>query len=118
MIWTLGEMLQSPSNATTVAALSPLALRGRYQGLNSLNWSAGTALAPILGGLTQQHLGNATRCGSAASARASWSRSRTCWPARPGPRRVARLATAHAEPIIEPLPPAAELVADTPVHIS
>jgi MFS family permease len=60
LIWTLGEMLQSPSNAVTVAALSPPALRGRYQGLSSLNWSAGTALAPILGGFTQQHFGNTT----------------------------------------------------------
>jgi MFS family permease len=60
VIWTLGEMLQSPSNASTIAALSPLALRGRYQGLNSLSWSAGTALAPILGGFTQEHLGDAT----------------------------------------------------------
>ncbi|WP_051809236.1 MDR family MFS transporter [Actinoplanes subtropicus] len=59
VIWTLGEMLQSPSNAATVAALSPPSLRGRYQGLSSLNWSAGTALAPIVGGFTQQHLGDA-----------------------------------------------------------
>jgi MFS family permease len=59
VIWTLGEMLQSPSNAATVAALSPAWLRGRYQGLSSLNWSAGTALAPIVGGFTQQHLGDA-----------------------------------------------------------
>jgi MFS family permease len=60
VVWTLGEMLQSPSNAATVAALSPAPLRGRYQGLNSLTWSAGTALAPVLGGLTQEHLGNTT----------------------------------------------------------
>jgi MFS family permease len=59
VIWTLGEMLQSPSNAATVAALSPPTLRGRYQGLSSLNWSAGTALAPVVGGLTQEHLGDA-----------------------------------------------------------
>ena len=59
VIWTVGEMLQSPSNAATVAALSPAPLRGRYQGLNSLNWSAGTALAPVVGGFTQQHLGDA-----------------------------------------------------------
>jgi MFS family permease len=59
VIWTLGEMLQSPSNAATVAALSPVALRGRYQGVNSLTWSAGTALAPIAGGFTQEHLGDA-----------------------------------------------------------
>ena len=54
VIWTLGEMLQSPSNATTVAELSPPELRGRYQGLNSLTWSLGGALAPALGGLVLQ----------------------------------------------------------------
>ncbi|BCY15125.1 MFS transporter [Actinoplanes sp. L3-i22] len=58
VIWTLGEMLQSPSNAATLAALSPPALRGRYQGLNSLSWSVGTALAPVLGGLTLQGWGS------------------------------------------------------------
>ncbi len=58
VIWTLGEMLQSPSNAALIADLSPVALRGRYAGVNSLSWSAGSALAPILGGLVQQHLGN------------------------------------------------------------
>jgi MFS family permease len=58
VIWTFGEMLQSPSNAATVASLSPALLRGRYQGLQSLSWSAGTALAPVAGGFTQQHLGN------------------------------------------------------------
>jgi MFS family permease len=59
VIWTLGEMLQSPSNAALIAALSPAALRGRYQGVNSLSWSAGAALAPISGGFVQQHLGDA-----------------------------------------------------------
>jgi MFS family permease len=59
VIWTLGEMLQSPSNAATVAELSPAALRGRYQGVNSLTWSAGTAVAPVVGGFTQEHLGDA-----------------------------------------------------------
>ncbi|GAA2707977.1 MDR family MFS transporter [Actinoplanes palleronii] len=59
VIWTLGEMLQSPSNAATVAALSPASLRGRYQGLNSLSWSIGSSLAPILGGLTLQGFGPA-----------------------------------------------------------
>jgi MFS family permease len=58
VIWTLGEMLQSPSNAATLAALSPATLRGRYQGLNSLSWSIGTALAPVLGGLALQGLGS------------------------------------------------------------
>ena len=60
VIWTLGEMLQSPSNSALVAELSPAALRGRYQGVNSLSWSAGAALAPIAGGFVQEHLGDAT----------------------------------------------------------
>jgi MFS family permease len=58
VIWTLGEMLQTPSNAALIAELSPSALRGRYQGVNSLSWSAGSALAPIVGGFVQQHLGS------------------------------------------------------------
>ena len=59
VIWTLGEMLQSPSNSALVAELSPAPLRGRYQGVNSLSWSAGSALAPIVGGFVQEHLGSA-----------------------------------------------------------
>jgi MFS family permease len=58
VIWTLGEMLQSPSNSALVAELSPAALRGRYQGVNSLSWSAGSALAPVVGGFVQEHLGS------------------------------------------------------------
>ena len=104
VIWTLGEMLQAPSNAATVAALSPPALRGRYQGLSSLNWSAGTALAPILGGFTQQHLGEAALwlgcfgvCALVAIGHL------IAGPARS--RRVTHLATAHPTPAIEPLLP-------------
>ncbi|WP_199510413.1 MDR family MFS transporter [Nucisporomicrobium flavum] len=59
VIWTLGEMLQSPSNSALVAELSPSQLRGRYQGVNSLSWSAGSALAPVIGGFVQQHAGSA-----------------------------------------------------------
>jgi MFS family permease len=116
VIWTLGEMLQAPSNAASVAALSPPALRGRYQGVNSLTWSAGTALAPILGGLTQQHLGEAALwlgcfgvCALVAIGHLVAGPSRA--------RRIERLATTHAVPVVEPLPPAvAEPVADAPIH--
>jgi MFS family permease len=58
VIWTLGEMLQTPANSTLIAELSPAALRGRYQGVSSLSWSAAAALAPITGGFVQQHLGS------------------------------------------------------------
>jgi MFS family permease len=60
LIWTLGEMLQSPSNSALMGELAPAALRGRYQGFSSLSFQSATALAPILGGFTQEHLGNTT----------------------------------------------------------
>jgi MFS family permease len=116
VIWTLGEMLQSPSNAATVAALSPPSLRGRYQGLNSLNWSAGTALAPILGGFTQEHLGDAALwlgcfgvCALVAVGHLATGPARS--------RRIARLTSEHAPVIVEPQPPAVtEPAADAPIH--
>lgn len=58
LIWTMGEMLSSPSNSSLVAELSPAALRGRYQGVFSLSWQGASAFAPVLGGLTREHLGN------------------------------------------------------------
>ncbi|MEV4200336.1 MDR family MFS transporter [Micromonospora globbae] len=60
LIWTLGEMLNSPSNATLIAELSPAELRGRYQGVFSLSWQVAGAAAPILGGLVREHAGNTT----------------------------------------------------------
>jgi predicted MFS family arabinose efflux permease len=58
LIWTVGEMLNSPSNATLIAELSPAALRGRYQGVFSLSWQLAGAIAPVLGGLVREHAGN------------------------------------------------------------
>ncbi|MCW6005210.1 MFS transporter [Micromonospora sp. CPCC 205371] len=59
LIWTLGEMLNSPSNATLIGELSPSDIRGRYQGVFSLSWSVAGFLAPVLGGFVMQHAGNA-----------------------------------------------------------
>ncbi|MBX6355012.1 MAG: MFS transporter [Micromonosporaceae bacterium] len=58
LVWTVGEMISSPSNSTLVAELSPAALRGRYQGVFSLAWSAASFGAPIVGGFVQEHAGN------------------------------------------------------------
>ncbi|XTZ16194.1 MDR family MFS transporter [Micromonospora echinospora] len=60
LIWTLGEMLNSPSNSTLIAELSPAELRGRYQGVFSLSWQVAGAVAPVLGGLVRQEAGNVT----------------------------------------------------------
>lgn len=60
LVWTVGEMLNSPSNSTLIAELSPATLRGRYQGVFSLSWQLAGATAPILGGLLREHAGNTT----------------------------------------------------------
>jgi predicted MFS family arabinose efflux permease len=67
LVWTLGEMLSSPSNSVLLAELAPAAARGRYQGVYSLSWQAAKFGAPILGGYVQQHAGGAALwVGSAA----------------------------------------------------
>ena len=115
VIWTLGEMLQSPSNAALIAELSPTALRGRYQGVNSLSWSAGAALAPIVGGFVQEHLGDATLwLGCAALGALVAAGQLASGPARE--RRAAALRTwgAAAVPATVPPPATAEPLADVP----
>ncbi|MCP2326442.1 MFS family permease [Hamadaea flava] len=57
-VWTLGEMVNAPANSTTMAALSPADLRGRYQGVFSLSWSIAGFVAPTVGGFLQEHVGN------------------------------------------------------------
>jgi predicted MFS family arabinose efflux permease len=59
LIWTLGEMLNTPSNSTLIAELSPVAMRGRYQGVFSLSWQVASFAAPTLGGLVRQQAGSA-----------------------------------------------------------
>ncbi|KXK60600.1 MFS transporter [Micromonospora rosaria] len=99
LIWTLGEMLNSPSNATLVAELSPTDLRGRYQGVFSLSWQVAFAVSPVLGGLVRQSggdtvlwLGCAVLGGLLAVAHLASG------PARE--RRAARLRTAATDPTV------------------
>lgn len=60
LIWTVGEMFHAPSNSATVANLSPAHMRGRYQGVFSLSWSAAGFFAPLLGAAVLQYGGKAT----------------------------------------------------------
>ncbi|MEV0647730.1 MFS transporter [Phytomonospora sp. NPDC050363] len=57
LVWTIGEMLQTPANSATVADLAPAEMRGRYQAAFSLSYQAATLTAPVLGGLALQYLG-------------------------------------------------------------
>ena len=48
-VWSLGEMVSMPVAASTVAALAPKTLRGRYQGAWSFAFGTGMTAAPVLG---------------------------------------------------------------------
>ncbi|WBC12660.1 MFS transporter [Micromonospora sp. WMMA1998] len=120
LIWTLGEMLNSPSNATLIAELSPAALRGRYQGVFSLSWQLAGAAAPILGGLVREHAGNsALWLGCAGIGAVAAVAHLVSGPARE--RRAARLR-AVGTPVTPvtathtPAPEAAEAAATSPAE--
>jgi len=57
IIWTLGEIIFSPVNASLVAELSPVSLRGRYQGAFGLTWSLSVIFAPMIGAVVIEHFG-------------------------------------------------------------
>ncbi|MGP3989575.1 MDR family MFS transporter [Streptomyces sp. 3N207] len=59
VVWTLGEMINSPTQMGLVVRLSPLHGRGRYQGMYTLSWSAAALGAPLLGGTVIDHFGAA-----------------------------------------------------------
>ncbi|SEB76904.1 Predicted arabinose efflux permease, MFS family [Streptomyces sp. 2224.1] len=56
-VWTLGEIINSPTQMGLVVRLSPLHGRGRYQGMYSLSWSIASLTAPLLGGMVLDHYG-------------------------------------------------------------
>jgi len=57
LVWTIGEMLQTPANSATIADLAPVHMRGRYQAAFSLSFQGAGFIAPTLGGLGMQYLG-------------------------------------------------------------
>jgi MFS family permease len=76
LVWTAGEMLNAPSNSALLAGLSPVHMRGRYQGVFGLSWQGASFLAPTLGGLVRGHLDNTTLwlgCLGATLVAAVWS---------------------------------------------
>ena len=59
VLWTVGEVAQSPVAATVVADLAPAGLRGRYQGAFSMSWGIAFTLAPLAGGAVLDRFGGA-----------------------------------------------------------
>ncbi|MFC8450887.1 MDR family MFS transporter [Kitasatospora sp. NPDC057223] len=66
VVWTIGEIMNTPTMMGLVAELSPAHARGRYQGVYSLSWSLASFLGPALGGLLLQHAGGGAVWGGCA----------------------------------------------------
>ncbi|TJZ52824.1 MFS transporter [Streptomyces piniterrae] len=56
-VWTLGEIINSPTQMGLVVRLSPVHGRGRYQGMYALSWSVASLTAPLIGGTVIDHYG-------------------------------------------------------------
>jgi MFS family permease len=98
LVWTVGEMLNAPSNSATNAELSPAAMRGRYQGVFSLSWSVASFLAPLIGAAVLQYVGPAALwLGCLAVAGVVAACHLAAAPSRQ--RRVALLRTLAAVPV-------------------
>ncbi|MCM0675428.1 MFS transporter [Micromonospora phytophila] len=57
VVWTVGQMLAAPPNAQINADLAPPELRARYQSVFYLTFPAASFVAPTLGGVSLQYLG-------------------------------------------------------------
>ncbi|MCT2592805.1 MFS transporter [Streptomyces sp. N2-109] len=56
-VWTLGEIINSPTQMGIVVRLSPVHGRGRYQGMYVLSWSVAALTGPLLGGFVIDRFG-------------------------------------------------------------
>ncbi|MFI5906372.1 MDR family MFS transporter [Dactylosporangium sp. NPDC051541] len=98
VVWTAGEMLNAPSNAALLAGLSPVSMRGRYQGFFSLSWQGASFLAPTLGGLVRDRFNNTALwlgCLGVGLVAAAWSLAA----ARARDQRVAALTEREVDKI-------------------
>ncbi|MFE2418768.1 MDR family MFS transporter [Streptomyces hokutonensis] len=56
-VWTLGEMINAPTQTGLVVRLSPVLGRGRYQGMYTLSWAVAALVAPLMSGFVIDRFG-------------------------------------------------------------
>ncbi|MFC9248118.1 MDR family MFS transporter [Streptomyces sp. NPDC057136] len=56
-VWTLGEIINAPTQTGLVVQLSPAQGRGRYQGMYTMSWSAAALVAPLMSGFVIDRYG-------------------------------------------------------------
>lgn len=52
VVWTLGEIGNTPTAIALVSRISPAHLRGRYQGVYQVAWTGSSVMGPLIGGWT------------------------------------------------------------------
>lgn len=60
VIWTLGEIAATSVGPTIIADLSPIQLRGLYQGIFGAAWGLSYFIGPLAGGWVYEHWGSNT----------------------------------------------------------
>ncbi|MEU0393344.1 MFS transporter [Streptomyces sp. NPDC006208] len=66
-VWTLAEIINSPTQMGLVVRLSPVHGRGRYQGMYTMSWSVAALVAPLMAGYTIDRFGAGWLWGSCAA---------------------------------------------------
>ncbi|MFF3687777.1 MDR family MFS transporter [Streptomyces sp. NPDC002187] len=66
-VWTLAEIINSPTQMGLVVRLSPVHGRGRYQGMYTMSWSVAALVAPLMAGYTIDRFGAEWLWGSCAA---------------------------------------------------
>jgi MFS family permease len=66
VIWSMGEILESPTRSAVVAAMAPASARGRYQGMFVMTWGVGQMVGPKVGTYIWQDAGPAVLWASCA----------------------------------------------------
>ncbi|MER5810435.1 MFS transporter [Streptomyces sp. NPDC002033] len=104
LVWTLAEIVNSPTQMGLVARLSPVHGRGRYQGMYTMSWAVAALVAPLMAGFVIDHLGAAWLWGATGvlgtvAALGYWLLMRGLPRSGPGPAAVpsGRPAAAQAQ---------------------
>ncbi|MFD3722004.1 MDR family MFS transporter [Streptomyces sp. NPDC058674] len=87
-VWTLAEIINSPTQMGLVVRLSPLHGRGRYQGMYTMSWAVASLVAPLSAGWVIDRFGagwlwGATAALGTVAALGYWLLMRTLPPATP-----------------------------------
>ncbi|MEV5769370.1 MFS transporter [Micromonospora sp. NPDC052213] len=104
VVWTVGQMLAAPPNAQINADLAPPELRARYQSVFYLAFPAASFVAPTLGGVSLQYLGDGHWLVVGGLGLLAAGCHLLTGPSRD--RRVAALRAAHTRAHLRPATPA------------